>query len=269
MIALLLMVISLANASSKSSVDLSLAVVTTAGCSEVLVGSKVSSNTPIVTNRDLWDRDLSDPQNINPDQFFLALHAVPRGETRKRIEAERRIFEREKGIAQPSKMIDLIDEPWRIEEIPRLSFSLVSETRTFTLGPSGVILKFAGIQLLSTLAQDSRTGGWRFSTDTKALVEENRRISAKSLEIFSPQELINRTAVGVHNEGIIETNTGGHKARVIGFFYKIDDDGNLLISPSQLNALKLQSELTGLPLISIRGSSWRNDMTGIHNYKIP
>lgn len=234
------------------------------------------SNTDELLKRNMqarmsWNSDLTDPRYFNSENFLLALHAVPREKTKERIIKERRAYESKHGLPSMN-MIDLIDQPERITEIPRLSFSLVSPEHAFTIGPSGVIIKFRGAQLISTFVKDSHTGGWRFSSNSESLRNENKELALMTERILSPKEMDRASSSEVHNEGMIETNKTNEldsQTEVIGFFYKTDPSGNPMISANEIQVLRQQAEAYNLPLLKISGGSWRNDITGAHNFPIP
>lgn len=191
------------------------------------------------------------PTEHDPKKFTYLVHAIPNAQGMKQwVEWREDHMVGEKDVMK-LKQINLISQPERITEIPRLSCSVISDKKLDTFASMGVILDTKPDNVLITHHEDAGTGSFDYYFNpeqyAKRIAEDVRQFPT----ILTPKELLAKESEQ-YNEVVLLTHTDKNKVRVTGFFIKIDKNGKKMISDYEYQQIKKAAAKSGLPIIKIK-----------------
>jgi len=189
---------------------------------------------------------VTDPEKHNPKNFRYLVHAFNPSATVSQplvaisaeLSGEYKVDETE-----GDQSINLFEEPERLAERVSLSMSLIDQDHTGTWGKGGIIVEAPEENIVITSPTD--TGSHSSSKDSLRKQSEGRpRLTADQLLKSTPPRSYNEVVAFARSES-------GKPLRLVGFFIKVDRDGQPL-DPVIAQKMREHAERLNLPLIEIQ-----------------
>ena len=188
---------------------------------------------------DSWRGGFTDPKEHNYDNFCYLIHAF-QGSTGEIIQKLVAIDALKKGEGDIQQFIDLLEEPHRIADKKIVSASVIDQNHTATFGECGLILKTPPENVLAAFSEDT---GTKF-VDPDKVIESSKR------NLCTVDELMKATKPDQYNEVQILGNTRQGKMEIIGFWIKVDEEGEPLDSETAQKVSNL-AKWDKMPLVRI------------------
>lgn len=185
-----------------------------------------------------WKQDFSMPERHDPSRFCYLVHGLG-GSARRALQMSF-IFERTAEIDH-SQDFDLLESPLQISRKKLVSCSVIDQDHVATFGGVGLILRASVKNIIKAHHEDL---GTYFPNPSKVVTSSFRVLE-------TVPSLLNRSPENSWNEVVLTGTTDEGKLSVVGFWIKLDDDGNLEDPTNTPRIIQLANRYK-LPLIRIQ-----------------
>ena len=203
-------------------------------------GSKRLISTESSQNKKIsWETGFSDPNKFDPNKYKLLVYGI-QGSAGDAIQMMFLIQQMRDNQAEDlGERINLLEEPYKISQIPMLSTSVISEKHFETFGKAGLVLSAPFENVLDMSPEDA---GTNFARPSDVISKSKRQIGTLD-------ELLNQTGDSWNEVRLLgKTNSG--EIKVTGVWYKVDKHGNPRDRHTADDVKRLAFKL-GLPVLKI------------------